>query len=355
MPTAPLHRLRPRGAGSLLVLALSATLFLGLLTTVAGARTVERLEAEDNVAAAIEWSEFTFAEGTAPTALLSRDNIFADALASGMAQGELTAPLLLTPTDALDARTAAELERLGTQEVVILGGPPAVSDGVEQALQAAGYETTRLAGPTRIGTALAVTQAMAPETREVVVARAFAQGQDPTRAFADSLATAAYSASTDVPVVYTNINNIPDATREYLEQSVVENVTIAGDEAAVSAKVEAEITAIMEAKEGTVTRIGGDNRAATAVDMNAARGLPDAGSADRLVVMEGYTEDAWAAGFPAAAQVADGGVPVLLTNGDSVPDVTRDYLAPANGRLPLICAPFVPQSACDAAADAAGL
>ena len=339
------------------VVALTAVLLLALVVPAAGARTVTQLEAEDNIGAAIEWSEFTFAAGTAPTALLSRDDVFADALASGMSQGELTAPLLLTQTNTLDPRTLTELQRLGTQEVVILGGPPAISEAVEQELGALGFETSRLAGRNRINTAVAITEAMAPEAGQVIVARAFSNGGDPTRAFADSLATAAYSAATGIPVVYTQTNSLAAATREYLEGSQVVNITVAGDEQAVGAGVFSELEQLLQDKEGDdaeVVRIGGPNRAVTAVQMNVDRGVPSE-AAERVVVMEGYTEDAWAAGFPAAVQVASGGVPVLLTNGGSVPDVTLEYLQPLDGRIPLICAPFVEDSACNDAAAAAGL
>src|SRR5205809_1596734 len=110
----------------------------GVVQVGAAAGPTVRLAATDNISAAIAWSKFDHEDGTAPTALLARDDVFADSLSSGGAQGALPAPLLLTKSNSLDPRVSAELKRLGTRRAYILGGPGAISAGVESAVQSPG-------------------------------------------------------------------------------------------------------------------------------------------------------------------------------------------------------------------------
>jgi len=124
------------------------------------AETTTRLVGASNVEAAIAYSAATYADGAAPVVLLARDDDFADALTSGSAQGVLDAPLLLTAPNVLSPQTAAELERLDPDEVRIMGGNQAVSPAVETALQGLGYTTSRYFGSDRVGTAVAVAEAL---------------------------------------------------------------------------------------------------------------------------------------------------------------------------------------------------
>jgi putative cell wall-binding protein len=350
--------LRPlRGSARLIALAsaLSASVALSPLAGIASADTTHRLEAADNVEAALAWSQFTFADGSAPTALLARDDLFADSLSSGSAQGRLNAPLLLTASSALDPRAAAELTRLGTRTVHILGGEVAVSATVQTTLETAGFTVNRVSGPTRIETAIAVANTVFPVATQVVVARAYAGG-DPTQAFADSLVTGAFTAATNMPVLYTETGGLTETTRQYLTDSAVEFVNVAGGTQAVSAGVVAEIEAILEAKdaEGGVTRLAGPNRFATAVQMNTGASFSSAGSGDRVLLIEGQSDDAWASGFTAAVQAAGEGAPLVLANGDNLPPETAEFLDDADGRVALVCGPFTTDDACDAASDAMG-
>ena len=84
----------------------------------------------------------------------------ADALAGVPLAVKVGGPILLTPTDTLDAATAAEINRVlakgGT--VYLLGGPSALSDTVESAVSALGDVPVRLGGLTRAATAVDVAQ-----------------------------------------------------------------------------------------------------------------------------------------------------------------------------------------------------
>ncbi|MBD8024413.1 cell wall-binding repeat-containing protein [Microbacterium gallinarum] len=68
--------------------------------------------------------------------LLATGQTFPDALAGGALAGHLGAPLLLTQTGSLPAATTATLERLSPQGISILGGTGAVSQAVQNAVNA---------------------------------------------------------------------------------------------------------------------------------------------------------------------------------------------------------------------------
>lgn len=345
--TSTLRSIRWSGT---LAASILATLGL-LLPGLAHADTTTRLSAADNVGAALAWSTVSFELGTASTALLARDDVFADALSSGSAQGQLGAPLLLTNGDVLDPRVAVELERLGTSRVLILGGENAISGSVATGLDALGYDVERIEGPTRVETAIATAQRVLPNATHAVIARAYADGDDdPTRAFADTLASGAYASTAATPVLFTETNRLTTTLRSYLESGTIIEATVAGGTDAVSAAVVAEL----EDMGIEVTRASGPNRAATAVAMASDLGFTSAGASDRVVLIDGTSPDAWASGFPAAIQADGSGAPVVLSSGDTLPPETQAFLEDANGRIPLLCGPFTSAAACDAASEQMG-
>ncbi len=156
------------------------------------ARTgIVRLPGEDVVDTGVAWSRATFLDGEPDVVLLARDDDYADALASGPLQGALGGPLLFTATGALDPRTAAELDRLAPEEVVVMGGSAAVGDAVVQDLEARGYRVRRIAGGNRFETAARTAEDL-PAAAYLV--RGVGDADVATRGFADALATSAVAA-----------------------------------------------------------------------------------------------------------------------------------------------------------------
>ena len=312
------------------------------------------LDAGDNVDAAIALSRLAFGDGAAPqpggepaarTALLARDDVFADSLASGGAQGALGAPLLLTPQDALDPRVEAELERLQVDVVQVLGGEDAIAPAVAQRLQELGYEVQRLAGATRVETAVAVARALVPDADAVVLARAFGGPDgDETQAFADALGGGAYAARARQPVLLTDTGALSDATATYLTEAGVDHVLVLGGVGAVSEAVVDEV----EALGITVRRAGASNRFATAVALLGVLGIDDVDDVDVALVTEGQSADAWASGFAAASIASRQATAFVLSNGDALPPETDAFLQ--TGTAPtLVCAPYAADAACAAA------
>ena len=89
-------------------------------------------------------------------AFLARSDDPADALAAGAVAGAFTAPLLVTPPDALAAPVAEALQALDPELVIVVGGVDALAEQVEADVQALGLDTRRVFGADRVETAIAV-------------------------------------------------------------------------------------------------------------------------------------------------------------------------------------------------------
>jgi len=89
--------------------------------------TVERWAGADRYATAAVISKNTYPQG-ATTAYLASGAGYPDALAGAPVAAHAGAPLLLTSWDCVPASTLAELTRLGATNIVVLGGPSAVSN-----------------------------------------------------------------------------------------------------------------------------------------------------------------------------------------------------------------------------------
>lgn len=299
---------------------------------------------------AVAWSQATFADGSAPDVILARDDTFPDSLGAGMAQAVLEAPLLLTNTTVLSPQTAAEMARLGAQRVLVLGGEEAVAPTVVTALEALGLQTERIAGATRAETAVAIIQRFQPDATTVVLARANAPADNPTAAFADSIVTAALSAVGNVPVLLTNNDELLPETEAALAALPIEDVIVAGGESAIGSDVLDQVAATIDdgndATEETVTRLDGPTRDTTAIRMQEFLGYSSAADAGRVILVEGFSDDAWASGFAAAAQAGNDAA-LVLANGEEISQATADFLSGAG--VPLICGPGTSPAACDAA------
>ncbi|MEE8599998.1 CHRD domain-containing protein [Euzebya tangerina] len=281
----------------------------------------ENVSGDDPVETALSYSA-TLPDGSSANAIIGTSGTFPDSLASGSLQGFLDAPLLLTPTDDLDDRVEAELQRLQVTDVTILGGVDAVSQAVEDELAALVSQVTRLEGPTRIETALDIATQLntSQPVDTVILARAFGAdtggGPEGSDAFADALGGGAVAAQNEIPVLLTRTDVLEPGVSAWLTDNQVQTVIIAGGTAAISDGVASGITDLGI----TVERRGGSNRVSTAIRLalGGAEPLlePLADVTQPATVVQGEGELAWASGF-AAAQTSPGGI--LLATGDIMP------------------------------------
>lgn len=144
----------------------------------------------------------TTAFSGASTVYVASGVTFADALAGAAAGGYHRFPVLLTAPGALPAATRDAIAALGQPDVLILGGPNAVSETVELELAAATDGTVRrISGANRYETSVAVsTDAFSPRGAVFL-----ASAHD----FPDALSAAAAAATKGVPVLLTQRTCVP--------------------------------------------------------------------------------------------------------------------------------------------------
>jgi len=113
------------------------------------------------------YNDTTGANGTAatsaptrcvPTAILATGVNFPDAMAASATSWENGLPILLTEKGSLAPEASAAILNLGIQQVIVMGGPDAISDNVLTQLEAMGVTVFRIAGHDMTDTAQLLAQ-----------------------------------------------------------------------------------------------------------------------------------------------------------------------------------------------------
>src|SRR5690606_36122420 len=149
-------------------------------------------------------------------------------------------PLLFTAGTAVDPLVLAELDRVlgGAGTVYLLGGEAALGPAVADELTEAGYTVRRLAGPSRLETAVAIAERVVALTGggTVALARAFAPADQPTAAWVDSVTAGAWAADSGNPILVVDgqAETLPGSVAAFLDRLDPAHVVALGGTAAVS-------------------------------------------------------------------------------------------------------------------------
>ncbi|CAN5168992.1 hypothetical protein BH23ACT9_BH23ACT9_26580 [soil metagenome] len=256
-------------------------------------------DGSSRIETAVAVSQDDFAPGAAAAVVLARSDVAADALAGTPLAAARRAPLLLTQGDNLHPATAAEIRRVlpdgGT--VLLLGGPGALGPAVESAL--ADYDVQRLAGATRIETAIAIAEATTGSPAQVLLADGSGD------AFADALVSGPAAASVGGVVVLTDGGRAHPAVDAYLSGRTGAQIVTVGSAA----------TAAYPGR----TAIVGDTAQRTSVLVAQAY-------ADGARTVSLARVDVFADALSGGAHAARAGAPLLLTDTASLTPVVRDHL-----------------------------
>lgn len=306
--SAPVSKKKRIAAAAVLTLGLTAAGLGGTASATQGA-TLEPLAGVDRYGTARALANETFDQAT--TVFIASGLKYPDALAASGLAGSTVGPILLVTQNSIPAETAAALTELGAENVVILGGTAAVSQGVQDQL-AQDYTVTRVAGADRYGTAVAIAHEIEARNGlgayEGERAAFLAKGTG----FADVLSTGAMSYYASVPVLLTQPTTLTAATSAALDDLDIEMVIVAGGTAAVS---EAVVDAV-KAKGINVIRLAGANRQETSTAM-AEFGVQEFGLlAEHVNIARGDRfPDALAGGAHAGDLEMS---PIILTAGTSL-------------------------------------
>lgn len=288
-------------------------------------RTIERLGKTGP--AAIQASQARFGADGAGHALLSRDDIFVDALSGAPLAGD--GPMLFTPSDQLPNAVRAELQRVlpagGT--VYLLGGEESLTPAIVDAVRKAGLSPVRLSGPSRVSTATAIAsevRRLYGDNGRVAIARAWGTTSDPNgpAAWVDSITGGAWAAANHVPVLVSASASLSAEAAAWLVSDAPASTILLGGENSLSQAVAAVVPAPQ--------RVSGPERTSTAAAVSQALWrVGPSSSSRRFIAIDGWARDGWQAGLAAAGLSADTGAPVLLVNADPAvrPEPSRQLLA----------------------------
>ena len=285
---------------------------------------VARWDGDTRLTTAIRISVESLPDG-APMAVLAASDSFPDALAGGVLAGIEGGPVLLTGSESLASETAAELQRLDVERVVLVGGPSVLDERVDDDVRALlpQAEVQRIAGDSRFSTAAAVSRAITGEVGSdsdtSTDTEVGSDGVDVVyltngRDFPDALTASPAAAGLGAPLLLTEPTQLPDETREELQRLRPARVVIVGGRSAVSGAVDRDIRRSTDAR---IERVEGASRYDTAAAV-VEQTHPDAASSVILATGEEFA-DALAAGAAAVTTSS----PLLLISTDLVPRVSR--------------------------------
>lgn len=248
------------------------------------------------------------------TAVLVRDDEYADSLVSGPLVAQLNAPILLTPTPAMNIATLNQLVERSFTKVIIVGNEAAVSENVAQTLREVGFNVERIGGADRYSTATAVADRVLAERGEGSSMVFMATGEN----YPDALtASSAAIKQRGVVLLTPNVGDQADTAAWVQSTKQSSQVAIGGP---ASRAIDSYGMTVAD-------RVMGANRYQTASAV--AREFFPAEPA-RVVVATGMD-------FPdatiATAITARTGAPVTLTPPTALAPVTKEYLSDSRASL----------------------
>ncbi|WP_163195554.1 cell wall-binding repeat-containing protein [Clostridium thermarum] len=167
---------------------------------------------------------------------------------------------------------------------------------------------TRIAGDNRYDTSLKISQAGWPGTSDTVV---LATGAN----FPDALSAAPLAKKYNAPIILTDGKKLSKEIENELKRLSAKNIFVIGGTGVISS----DIVIYLREKGYTVTRLGGQNRYETSIEI--AKQL---GNFDKIVVATGSS-------FPDALSIApyaaSEGMPILLTETGKLPDSVKNFIA----------------------------
>ncbi len=183
------------------------------------------------------------------TAFVASGNNFPDALVTGAVAYDRQFPVLLTYQDHLPDVTREALEQLRIDSVVIPGGTGPVAASVQSELEAMGITVTRIAGPTRVDTALAFAEFTIQRFGWTYFELMFSRGDD----FADALTVGPRQGSKQQVLLLTNTpDSVGQQNLDFLERIAcqVNRIGFTGGYAAITDPAEHQIRQAATPPEG---------------------------------------------------------------------------------------------------------
>ncbi|SHH30678.1 cell wall-binding repeat-containing protein [Desulfosporosinus lacus] len=247
---------------------------------------------------------------SAPIAVLATGKNFPDALTGTVLAHKVNGPLLLTESDRLSPVVAAELQRLGTQEVYLLGGTVALSPGIEKSLKELGISPKRLSGWDQYGTAAEIARVATPRSNQAFLVNG--------ELFPDALSISSYAAAQGIPVLLTRSDALPLESAKVLDELGVSEVTLVGGTAVIKDSIEEQLSKLPQPVKVTARYAGYDQYETNTAVLNQL-----SFDTSKVYVATGQNFPDALAG---AALAGKSNTPILLIPSTQLGDSTTNYL-----------------------------
>ncbi len=216
---------------------------------------LKRISGDDRVLTAIEISKSGW--NSADTVFIANGYSYPDALAGAPLANYYDAPMLLTSGKRIEASILSEIERLGANDIIILGGTAAISQAVEDEL-AQSYTVTRFAGANRYETAEKIAKSLLDLT-EPPYQIAIVSAEN----YPDALSISPFAAGRCDPIVFSNKTGKLSANlTKLLKDKDIHNAVIVGGANAVGNDCKKNLE---QCGFEYISRIGGKDRYETSL------------------------------------------------------------------------------------------
>lgn len=288
---------------------------------------VRRVWGDDQIGTAIAASRYAFADHDgsgdprpkATAVVLSRADLYYDALGGSALAVARRAPLLITGNQALDQDVLAEIGRVLAPGglVYVLGGELALPKAIVSTLTSAGYATLRLGGSDQYDTAVRIAKEMSDAPTTVVLATA--------HMYYDALAAGAtLGVLPDQVLVLCDGHRMPASTAAYLNgvNPDAQDVVCVGGWAlpALQNAYSAGMLPSWEARDGNVYVVSGERAEDTAVEVAKFFWT----SPNRFAVA---TTASWFDALTGGAAIGTARGPLLITAPNALDAAVRSYLS----------------------------
>ena len=246
--------------------------------------------------------------GTADTVVIGRGDVHVDAITGTVLAKKYNAPLLLTSSTALPDVVLNRIIELKPKQVYLLGGTSAISENVKLTLENRGYKVDRVKGSTRYDTSVEIAK-KAEVFSEVFITSGADQSPD-------ALSIASYAASKQIPIILANQNTLSESAQQLLKDKKVSKVTLIGGKSALSDTIVNQIKALGI---NNIERVSGETRYHTSI------AIANKYSFDKSKVYFAQGK-VFIDALPGAVLASNFNAPVILTDKDYLPDVSKQWI-----------------------------
>ena len=151
-----------------------------------------------------------------------------------------------------DTIVLKELERLGTKNIIVVGGQDSITDTVLSNLDKLKYKVSRISGVNRYDSSIKLAEKMLSENNKERII--LASGEN----ISDALTISPYAAKNSTPIILLNKNTGSEQLLDLIKKYDIKTVDIIGGENSVSNNIERKLSNL--SKSLLVNRISGKNR-----------------------------------------------------------------------------------------------